>query len=225
MTDWSRVEGLLGAEGLRLLARRRVAIVGLGSGGGAVALSLAMSGVGRFVLVDPERLEAGNVLRHVADRRDIGRAKVGAVADLMRQRNPELEIETRAGRIEEHMDALDGVDLLVAAVDSEPARHLLNEAALERRLRCVYAGVYERGAWAGDVARAAAGAGACYACWAAELRDQEGWRRGALKPGLWNDWAGRHAGGGAGAVAAGYAGGGGAGAAGAERVAARHGGA
>ena len=198
MTDWSRVEGLLGAEGLRLLARRRVAIVGLGSGGGAVALSLAMSGVGRFVLVDPERLEAGNVLRHVADRRDIGRAKVAAVADLMRQRNPELEIETRAGRIEEHRDALDGVDLLVAAVDSEPARHLLNEAALERRLRCVYAGVYERGV-GGDVAVLQPGAGACYACWAAELRDQEGGDGGAepdygmigpegtlaAEPGLW----------------------------------------
>ena len=170
MTDWSRVAGLLGAEGLALLARRRVAIVGLGSGGGATALSLAMSGVGRFVLVDDDLLEEGNVLRHVADRRHVGQPKVTAVAELMRQRNPQVEVETRVGRIEQHLDALDGVDLLLAAVDNEPARHLLNEAALQRRLTCVYAGVYERGV-GGDVALLHPGQGPCYACWAAELRD------------------------------------------------------
>ncbi len=172
MTDWSRVEGLLGAEGMALLARRRVAIVGLGSGGGAVALNLAMSGVGRFVLVDDDLLEAGNVLRHVADRRHVGQPKVSAVADLLRQRNPQVEIETRNGRIEQHMDALEHVDLLLAAVDSEPARYLLNQAALQRNLTSVYAGVYERGV-GGDVALLHPWQGPCYACWAAELRDED----------------------------------------------------
>ncbi len=173
MSDWSRVEGLLGAAGMAALAQRRVAIVGLGSGGGAVALTLTMSGVGHFVLVDDDVLEAGNVLRHVADRRYLGRPKVSAVAGLMRQRNPQVVVETRVGRIEAHMDALDEVDLLVVAVDNEPARHLLNEAALQRRLTSVYAGVYERGS-GGDVALLHPGQGACYACWAAELRDQAG---------------------------------------------------
>jgi len=172
VTDWSRVTGLLGAEGLALLAQRRVAIVGLGSGGGAAALGLAMSGVGHFVLVDDDLLEEGNVLRHVADRRDLGRPKVEAVADLLRQRNPQLEIKMHVGRIEQHMDALDGIDLLVAAVDNEPSRYLLNEAALERGLTCVYAGVYERGV-GGDVALLRPGQGPCYACWAADLRGVE----------------------------------------------------
>ena len=172
MSDWSRVAGVLGEEGMALLAQRRVAIVGLGSGGGAVALNLAMSGARHFMLVDAECLEGGNVLRHVADRRYLGRPKVRAVADLVLQRNPQAQVETRVGRIEQHLDALDGIDLLVAAVDTEPARHLLNEAALERRLPAVYAGVYERGV-GGDVALLRAGEGPCYACWATELRDQE----------------------------------------------------
>lgn len=169
--SWSRVEGLIGADNLALLARKRVAIVGLGSGGGLVALSLAMSGVGQFVLVDDDVLEEGNVVRHVADRRYIGQPKVEVVADLIRQRNPQAEVETLIGRIEQHMDALDRVDMLVVAVDGENAKYMLNQAALERHLPAVYAGVYERGE-GGDVVVIYPYDGPCYACWAAALRDE-----------------------------------------------------
>ena len=89
---WDRVERLLGSRNLELLAQKRVGVVGLGSGGGFVALSLAMSGVGKFVLIDDDTLEAINVVRHVADLRDVGLPKPEAVADLIRQRNPQAEI-------------------------------------------------------------------------------------------------------------------------------------
>lgn len=169
--SWSRVEGLLGADNLALLARKRVAVVGLGSGGGQVALSLAMSGVGRFVLVDDDMLEEGNIMRHVADRRYLGQPKVQAVAELIQLRNPRAEVETRVGRIEQQMDALDHVDMLVVAVDGENAKYILNQAALDRNLPAVYAGVYERGE-GGDAVVIYPYDGPCYACWAAELRDE-----------------------------------------------------
>lgn len=169
--SWSRVEGVLGADNLALLARKRVAVVGLGSGGGLVALNLAMSGVGQFVLIDDDVLEEGNIVRHVADRRYLGQPKVQAVAELIQLRNPKAEVETRIGRIEQHMDALDHVDLLVAAVDGENAKYILNQAALDRGLPAVYAGVYERGE-GGDAVVIYPYDGPCYACWAAELRDE-----------------------------------------------------
>lgn len=169
--SWSRVEGVLGADNLALLARKRVAVVGLGSGGGLVALNLAMSGVGRFVLIDDDVLEEGNIVRHVADRRYLGQPKVQAVAELIQLRNPKAEVETRIGRIEQHMDVLDHVDLLVAAVDGENAKYILNQAALDRGLPAVYAGVYERGE-GGDAVVIYPYDGPCYACWAAELRDE-----------------------------------------------------
>ena len=169
--SWSRVEGLLGADNLALLARKRVAVIGLGSGGGLVALSLAMSGVGRFVLIDDDVLEEGNIVRHVADRRFLGQPKVQAVAELIQQRNPQAEVETHVGRIEQHMDALDHVDVLVVAVDGENAKYIINQAALNRHLPAVYAGVYERGE-GGDAVVIYPYDGPCYACWAAELRDE-----------------------------------------------------
>jgi molybdopterin/thiamine biosynthesis adenylyltransferase len=101
----------------------------------------------------------------------VGKPKVQAVADLIRQRNPKAEVETHQGRIEAHMDALDDIDILVVGVDGENAKYIINEACLERDLVAVYAGVYERGE-GGDVVIIHPYDGPCYSCWAAELRDE-----------------------------------------------------
>lgn len=172
MTSWERIEKLLGKQALDLLAQRRVAVVGLGSGGGFVAESLAMSGVGNFILVDDDTLETGNVVRHVADLRDVGRMKVDIVADLIRARNPKANVETIQGRIENHVDILDDVDLVVVGVDGERAKYVINESCLAAGVTAVYAGVYERGE-GGDVVviDPSKSTSPCYTCWAENLRD------------------------------------------------------
>jgi molybdopterin/thiamine biosynthesis adenylyltransferase len=172
MTDWDRVERLIGAGNLALLAAKRVGVIGVGSGGGFVALTLAMSGVGQFILVDDDTLEPTNLVRHVADARYLGKPKVEAVAHLIRQRNPAAQVETRIGRIEAHMDALDGLDLVVVGVDGENSKYRINEACLERGLTAVYAGVYERGE-GGDVTIIHPHdlTSPCYSCWAAVVRE------------------------------------------------------
>jgi molybdopterin/thiamine biosynthesis adenylyltransferase len=168
--SWDRVERLIGADNLKLLGQKRVGIVGLGSGGGFVAQSLAMSGVGSFFLIDDDHLEEVNIVRHVADRRDLGRPKVDAVADLIRQRNPQAKVDVYIGRAESRLNALDDLDLLVVGVDGENSKYVINQACLERDLVAVYAGVYERGE-GGDVVTIHPYDGPCYACWASELRE------------------------------------------------------
>lgn len=171
---WDRVERYLGEDALSQLARKRVAVIGLGSGGGFVALSLAMSGVGHFVLIDDDDVELTNVVRHVADRRYIGRPKTEAVAELIRHRNPNAEVETVIGRVEDHMDKLAGVDLVVVGVDGELIKYTINEVCRANRLNAVYAGVYERGE-GGDVViirpQNEDSDSPCYACWARQLRE------------------------------------------------------
>ena len=167
---WERVERLIGSDSLSQLAGKKVAVAGLGSGGGFVALSLAMSGVGSFVLIDPDRLESGNVTRHVADRRYIGQNKAEALADLIRHRNPDALVEARDGMIEDNWDCLDDVDLLVVAVDHENVKYAINEQCLAKRLSASYAGVYERGE-GGDHVIIRPFDGPCYACWSAATRD------------------------------------------------------
>ncbi len=169
--DWQRIERLIGADNLGRLAKMHVGIIGLGSGGGFVAQSLAMSGIGHFTLIDPDILDAGNIVRHVADSRDIGRPKVEAVADLIRYRNNQAEVIAIAGKFESHLDALDGLDMVIVGLDNEPAKFAINEALLSRNIPAIYAGVYERGA-GGDVVIIRPYDGPCYACWAQTLRDE-----------------------------------------------------
>ena len=167
---FDRVERLIGRGNLERLAEKRVAVLGLGSGGGFAALSLAMSGVRRFVLVDDDVLEAANLVRHVADDRYLGVAKAEAVADLIRHRNPNAEIVAVRGRVEDHRGLLAGVDLAVVGVDGEAAKYVINEVCLDEDVPAVYAGVYERGE-GGDVCLIRPLDGPCYACWAGSLRD------------------------------------------------------
>lgn len=170
--SWDRVERLLGQDVLKYLHQQTVGVVGLGSGGSFVALSLAMSGVGGFVLIDDDVVAETNIVRHAADRRYLGHPKVDAVADLIRHRNPEAVVQAIQGRLEEHIDALDSASIVICGVDSEAPKYTLNEIALERGLTVVYAGVYERGE-GGDICliRPESSRGPCYACWAEHLRE------------------------------------------------------
>lgn len=167
---WSRVERLIGSDNLNRLAEKKVGVIGLGSGGGFVALSLAMSGVGNFVLVDNDVIEAGNVTRHVADLRHVGQNKAAAVADLIRNRNREAIVEVREGAIQDFWEILDDIDLLVVGVDNEQVKYAINEKCLDKRLSASYAGVYERGE-GGDQVIIKPFAGPCYACWSEATRE------------------------------------------------------
>lgn len=168
--NWDRVERRLGVAALAHLQQQTVAVIGLGSGGGFVSTGLAMSGVGRFLLIDDELLEAENLVRHVADQRALGRQKAEAVAELIGFRNPAAQVEAVIGRLEDHLPRLREADLVVCAVDGEGTKFLLNEYCLQQGLAAVYAGVYERGE-GGDVTLIDPQHGPCYACWAANLRE------------------------------------------------------
>lgn len=166
---WNRVETLYGKDNLQRLHDSHIGVIGLGSGGGFVALSLAMSGVGHFTLFDDDVIEESNITRHVADRRYIGQNKAVAVADLIHHRNPQAQVTVVEGRVENHLDALEGLDLIIVGVDGENAKYIINEACLKKRITAVYAGVYERGE-GGDVVIIRPYDGPCYACWSAEVR-------------------------------------------------------
>ncbi len=168
--SWDRVERLLGQGVLAYLRERTVGVIGLGSGGSFAAVALAMSGVGRFILIDDDVLEPANIVRHAADRRDLGRSKAAAVANLIHQRNPAAAVEAIHGRIEHHLEKLAQMDLVVVGVDAEGPKYAINQACLAAGRTAVYAGVYERGE-GGDVCVIRPDEGPCYACWAEHLRE------------------------------------------------------
>ena len=169
---WQRIDPVVPRAELE---RKHVVVVGAGSGGSTVALELAKAGVGRFTLIDPDRIELANVIRHECDDRDVGRLKVGAVADLIRYRNPEAEVEPIAKDVFELGSRLEELvadaDLVAVCTDVEAPKHLLNRLCLTTGTPAVYAGVYARGT-GGEIIRCGGGPDdPCYACVVSVLKE------------------------------------------------------
>jgi molybdopterin/thiamine biosynthesis adenylyltransferase len=169
---FDRVRGVFETDVLR---ERSVAVLGLGSGGSVILRELARSGVGRFLLVDHDRLEIGNVCRHESGLSDVGRRKTAAAAEMVRDRNPAAEIRTLALKI--GSDTLDeltaeidrfGVDVVVCATDNRTSRLLVNRMCVLAGIPALYAGVFRR-AYGGQVLRYLPGLSPCYQCFVSAL--------------------------------------------------------
>jgi tRNA A37 threonylcarbamoyladenosine dehydratase len=65
------------------LSKVRIGIVGLGSVGSKLAISLARSGVRQFLLVDDDYLTPGNLVRHELGWAQVGAHKAWAVSNTL----------------------------------------------------------------------------------------------------------------------------------------------
>ena len=78
MSAFSRVERLVGPDGLAKLGRSRVILFGVGGVGGWCAESLVRSGIGHLTIVDPDCVDVTNINRQLpATSSTVGLPKVG----------------------------------------------------------------------------------------------------------------------------------------------------
>lgn len=160
---FERIESLFD---VRLLTAVKVFIAGCGSGGGTVALQLAMSGIRNFVLLDRDTLGPENVIRHVCGRSFVGQKKVDALAAVLRDRNPNLNIQT----IEADLMSLPNLEtviqqshVVVLATDNEPSRYRINDLCVQNSVPFVVGRVFTRGI-GGEVFSYRPHSGGCLAC-------------------------------------------------------------
>lgn len=76
------------------LADKHIAIVGCGSVGSKIAVSLARSGGAHFLLVDPDVFFAGNIVRNELDLRSVGVSKSSALKQRVLEIDPMAEVIT-----------------------------------------------------------------------------------------------------------------------------------
>lgn len=114
------------------LRRVRVAVLGCGSLGGSVARSLAQSGVGNLLLVDPETLDWPNIGRHALGAQSVLQPKAQALAREIEAAYPHLTgirySNKRFGM--EHGSLLDELfecDLIVSTMGNWAAESFLND--------------------------------------------------------------------------------------------------
>jgi molybdopterin/thiamine biosynthesis adenylyltransferase len=88
-------EGVRLDSGYQRLKGAKIAIVGCGSVGSKVAVQLARSGVGSFVLVDGDVLSAGNLVRNELDWRSVGVHKAPALGARLMEVNADCTFTAR----------------------------------------------------------------------------------------------------------------------------------
>lgn len=114
------------------LSDLRIAIVGCGGTGSAVAEQLARLGVRNLLLIDPDILSASNVTRvYGSTAKDVGRPKVDALRDHLLAIAPALACEAVGSMITVESTArlLCGVDLVFGCTDDNAGRLVLSRAA------------------------------------------------------------------------------------------------
>jgi molybdopterin/thiamine biosynthesis adenylyltransferase len=133
-----------------------VAVVGVGSIGSATALALAMYGVRNITLVDPDRLQWHNLVRHQCTRHAVGRYKVDAVSDAIRLRWPTANVAGLRHNVITEADKMRPLfrrcALVVCAADGVAPRRVVNHLARRAEKTSIHACVLMDGAF-GEIIR------------------------------------------------------------------------
>jgi adenylyltransferase/sulfurtransferase len=134
----------IGAEGQRRLAAGRVAIVGCGATGSALASLLARAGVGTLRIIDRDYVEASNLQRQsLFEEQDAAESlpKAVAAARKIAAFNSEIVVE---GQVEDVVPRninvlLEGMNVILDGTDNFETRYLLNDYAVKNSLPWIYA--------------------------------------------------------------------------------------
>lgn len=129
MTEqFSRTARILGENAINTLSAKHVAIFGLGGVGGYVAEALVRSGIGKFDLIDHDKVDITNLNRQIiATHKTIGRDKAEVMRERMLDINPDAVITIRSCfflpenvdtfRFEDYDYVIDAVDTVTAKIE------------------------------------------------------------------------------------------------------------
>lgn len=160
---YSRSAGLIENDAL---ARKRVLVIGLGSFGSVIAVELAKAAVGEFAIMDFDRLETHNVVRHACSLRDVGRLKTDAVEELILGKNPYAKVDKFVCDVKDDQNLAERevakADVVIVATDNNESRFFVSDLLVRQGKVGLYGRANTR-AEGGDVFVQRPG-GPCYAC-------------------------------------------------------------
>ncbi len=140
--------------GIEALGEKKVGIVGLGSIGSKMSVSLARTGVKDFVLCDDDVFQPGNVCRHSLDWRNVGEHKVHAIAQTLSYIAPSINVETfdvnltgqeSTSYVSKIQDRLGACDLLIDSTANADIFNIISALAVTRSIPMVWMEVFVGG--------------------------------------------------------------------------------
>lgn len=136
----------IGKEGQERLSKARVALVGCGADGTAIADRLVRSGIGHLTLIDRDYIELNNLQRQLLyDEDDLhsNLPKAIAAERKLRRINSQVEISGLVAdfNAENAEEFLVGADLVMDGTDNFEARYIINDVCVKHDIPWVYCGV------------------------------------------------------------------------------------
>jgi molybdopterin/thiamine biosynthesis adenylyltransferase len=134
----------VGLEGQKRLAAARVALVGCGATGSALAQLLARSGVGMLRILDRDYVEPSNLQRQsLFDEEDARESvpKALAAGRQIARFNSQIAVEPHVADLTPAncADLLGNVDLILDGTDNFETRYLINDYAVKNSVAWIYA--------------------------------------------------------------------------------------
>jgi sulfur carrier protein ThiS adenylyltransferase len=122
----------LGEDDFRKLQRVKIGLAGAGGLGSNCALNLVRAGFSRFTIVDFDVVTEANLDRQFYFLNQVGISKVDALKENLIRINPDLDIDTRRERIEQHnIKALfKDCDIFVECFDKAEYKSMMIESLL-----------------------------------------------------------------------------------------------
>ena len=122
-----------GEELQKKFSSATVAICGLGGLGSNIAIALARAGVGRLILIDFDRVDITNLHRQQYKANQIGKYKVEALSENLKEIVPYIDIEPHTVRITEDnaVELLKDADIICEAFDDADCKAMLTNLVLE----------------------------------------------------------------------------------------------
>ena len=157
----------VGIAGQECLKAARALVVGAGGLGSPAALYLAAAGVGTLGLVDFDFVDRSNLQRQILfGESDVGKGKLDAAIERLRETNPHVQLEPHAARVElGNVRALvEAYDLVVDGTDNFPTRYLVHDAAYFAGTPYFYGSIFRFEGQASVFAPKSAIGGPCYRC-------------------------------------------------------------
>jgi sulfur-carrier protein adenylyltransferase/sulfurtransferase len=154
----------VGMDGQLKLKQAKVLCIGTGGLGAPLGLYLAAAGVGRIGLVDFDVVDSTNLQRQVLfGTSDVGRPKITAAADRLRNLNPDIQIDTFETHLssDNALDIMKDYDIVVDGTDNFPTRYLVNDACVMLGKPNVYGSIFR---FEGQITIFGYPDGPCYRC-------------------------------------------------------------
>lgn len=127
----------IGYQGQLKLRAAKICVVGVGGLGNPITTRLVAMGIGKLRIIDRDVIELSNLHRQTMfDESDVGQIKVEVAAKKLQKLNPDVEIESLPISINDYtaLDAVEGCDVVIDALDSVNARYALNKACIEKNI-------------------------------------------------------------------------------------------